>query len=127
MFFVTFNLIGNSMVVLFIWLTLFWKNLQLFLFLLCHFCYLEHPSLAIDIIRVYFGTMTLSIIFLENFTVNSLFFLLFCVFTGVLYHRWKKYAESEQSYRQALKINPNAQQTIENFNMLLRKMNKPTL
>ena len=43
---------------------------------------------------------------------------------GVLYHRWGKLDLAEQSYKTALSVEPNSKQTLENLQLLYRKLNK---
>ena len=43
---------------------------------------------------------------------------------GVLYHRWKKYGKALESYKKALKHNPNLKSARENYESLKKKMSE---
>lgn len=46
----------------------------------------------------------------------------FCAISAVLYHRWGKLDLAKRHYELALKLDPSAPGTKENYNMLKRKL-----
>lgn len=46
----------------------------------------------------------------------------FCAVAAVLYHRWGKLDLAKRHYELALKLDPSAPGTKENYNMLKRKL-----
>ena len=45
-----------------------------------------------------------------------------CYNAGVLYHRWGKLDKAEQSYVTALRLDPDHTQTVDNLELLRRKL-----
>jgi protein O-mannosyl-transferase len=61
---------------------------------------------------------------IESFKLNGSKSLCATVFSGVLYHRWKKFAHAEKSYLTALDLDPNLQTAKDNLQMLRKNVAK---